>query len=217
MHTGTMFVVPKRKKERPDFTQTQWGEINKICAASSCRVLVFKGKEGYLGVHIEFTGELTHFPSTSNDRQIFYRHYIDKRTGQRKCAPFNGRSVESQVKLRAMKEMFARAILSSGHSLPCFLDERVRITGLFAAKAGRWDVHNQIKPMCDWVQDIGMINDDVHARAMAERKDDWPQAYPDWAGTTTIIIQPESGIGSLIPATIGEMKAVSTGALKLVG
>lgn len=205
-----------KPRGRPEFSQRQWLEIAQIIGASTCSVMVFKGKAGYLGVHIEFTGEVTHFPSTSNDRQIFYRHYVDK-FGRKKSMPFNGRSISSQIKLKAMKELFGTAILNSGHSLPCFLDERVRITGLFAAKSGRWDVHNQIKPMCDWIQDVGLINDDANARVLAERKDDWPEAYPDYERTTTIIIQPEAGIGSLIPATVAEMRAVSTGALQLVG
>lgn len=203
-------------KSNDGFSRGEWQEIAEIANASTCGLLVFLGKEGLLGVHISFTGPLAHFPSTSNGREIRWRHFRDKH-GQKRTVPYNGRSKSQLVRLKAASLRFTQTLANSGHQLPCFLDERVRITGLFAAKAGRWDVHNQIKPMCDWIQDLGIINDDANARANAERKDDWKDKFPDWETTTTIIIQPEKGIRSLIGETIHEMRLVSSGALQLVG
>lgn len=215
-----MFVIAskRRKKKQTDFSAAQYQEIHRIISESTCSLAAYRDKRTgqMLGIHINFTGELAHFPSTSNDRQIFYRTYTDK-LGRKRSAPFNGRSVTAQMRLAAAKEQFLQAVANSGYELPCFFDARVRIVGLFAQKSGRWDVHNQIKPMCDWIQDVGIITDDVNARVLAERKDDWPQAYPDYQTTTTILILPESRIGSLVPATVGEMRLVSTGKLELIG
>lgn len=196
-----------------EFKKEQWLEIANLISESTCKVMVFRGREGLFGVHIELAGPLAHFPSTSNSREI---QWMFAKGGFRNRKPFIGLTMDARARLKALTDLFTVALLRSGHPLPCFLDQEVRVLALFAKKGGRWDSHNQCKPLGDWLEHVGIINDDSRADIQCEKKARFPDAFTDQE-TTTIIIQPLHQIRTLVIETVREQIQTSTGALKLVG
>lgn len=200
-----------RKSERTRFTAKEAAEIEKILEASSCRVLVYKAEQGMHGVHIEFSGPLAHFPSTSNSREI---RWMNQPGGTRR--PFISKSSYQRAHLEAATRAYTQALIDGGHFLPSFGSEPVSVMALFADKKGRWDSHNQTKPLGDWLEEIGLITDDAHADIDCKKQKSFSESLAEMA-RTLIVVQPFSQVQSLEFQTIQEMIQCSTGALKLVG
>jgi hypothetical protein len=211
-----MFVLKGKEATGLKLNKKGAHSLASLISDSTCKVMIFRGKDGLFGLHIEFTGPLAHFPSTSNDRAMHVRWGRDKATGIRKKFHYIGHSNECRLRLDAATRVFTAALMQSGHALPCFHDEQVKVIGLFAHKKGRWDSHNQCKPLGDWLQSIGVINDDTNASITCEKKSWYPARYPD-QDRTLITVQAFSQVRSLMDETIQEMLQTSTGALKLVG
>jgi Holliday junction resolvase RusA-like endonuclease len=54
-------------------------------------------------------------------------------------------------------------------------------------KIGRWDSHNLPKMLCDWLETVGVIQDDCRAEVLVVKRKEY---FNDAAPHTTIIIQP---------------------------
>lgn len=202
-----MQVVPRVKKEKK-FTKEQQRKIAELVTNSTCRVLVFRNPGGgYFGVHIEFTGPLAHFPSTSNDRDIGYL-WGKNRFQQKTRRPFIKLTDSARVRLQAAKQAFTIALCTAGHYLPYFGSTPVSVLALFADKSGRWDSHNMSKPLGDWLEDVGIIDDDANADIDCKKLCFFPWSNRE---TTRIIIQPFSQVVSTEDQAIESLIRTSTG------
>lgn len=134
--------------------------------AGDCRLQIFR-KEGKLcGVWIEFSGDLSRFPSMTNSRPIFW----NKKTRK----PFIGKSKKQTSKLEAITKSYDLAVKNMKTLAPMFLDEPLHVMALLSVYKGRWDSHNASKAICDWLQSVAITNDDSHIECEPKKKSDYP-------------------------------------------
>ena len=89
---------------------------------------------------------------------------------------------KSQRTLDCLAEMTAlwqRALYQSGEPLPTFGATLVRIFVVHAYKPRRYDSHNVPKAVCDWLQYIGVIEDDTNAECFCIKSQDYPAGKCD--------------------------------------
>ncbi len=117
---------------------------------------------------IELHGNAALFPSTSNSKQI----YFNKRTGSR----FVGKSHDAKKRLDLISALFLQEIVTRYNlPIPSFGEFPIHVLALLADRPGRWDSHNYSKPIGDWLQATGIIDDDTHAEIYCVKKTDYPQ------------------------------------------
>ena len=117
---------------------------------------------------IELYGDAALFPSTSNSKQIYY----NKKTGAR----FVGKSHGAKNQLDLISAVFLQEILTRYTlPIPSFGKFPIHVLALLAERPGRWDSHNFSKPIGDWLQSTGIIDDDTFAEIVCVKKDDYPQ------------------------------------------
>lgn len=129
-------------------------------------------------LRIDLSGSLSAIPSTN--RRVIARGRLI-------------RCPKAQAKLNAMTRLFINATASDPDSVR-FGDEPIHVTlvcgerySKIGSRIGRWDSHNLPKMLCDWLETVGIVNDDSRAEVtVVKRKDYFGDAQP----ITTIIIQP---------------------------
>lgn len=165
--------MKKRRSLRPRRRSVQRKVVcNKDDDGSRCRVEIFRhaGSSEILSLWIRLEGELAHFPSTSNSREIGYRWWWDKRTRTRLKKPFIKKSTSQLRRLEAATRLYGQVVGTNSLS---FHDREVTVLVLLAEKAGRFDSHNQCKPIGDWLQQIGVIHDDEAAEIFCVKSSDY--------------------------------------------
>lgn len=117
---------------------------------------------------IELHGNAALFPSTSNSKQI----YFNKKTGSR----FVGKSHDARKRLDLISALFLQEIVTRYNlPIPSFGEFPIHVLALLADRPGRWDSHNYSKPIGDWLQSTGIIDDDTSAEIHCVKKSDFPQ------------------------------------------
>lgn len=189
---------------------------------STCQLRIAREDDRSIrSVWIHFGGTAAHFPSTSNGKMIMRR-----RGGH----AFIGNSPSTQARLQAANYLYLKALLDMGIALPSFDDEFVHVRVLLAKAAWRYDSHNYSKPIADWLQQVGMINDDSRAEVHCAKKIDYAknaganqkkqtetlQPLHETA-TTTIIVTKRAVLQRILEEALYEQLQVSSGDLRLIG
>lgn len=119
---------------------------------------------------IELRGDAALFPSTSNSRQI----YLNRKTGAR----FIGKSSSAKEQLDLISALFLQEIISRYNlPVPSFGEFPIHVLALLADRPGKYDSHNYSKPIGDWIQSTGIIDDDTYAEILCVKKKDYPQGH----------------------------------------
>lgn len=220
-----MAIAFLRSTRRPRLAAPDKGKnASEIAEASICHVQVFRYPEwqpeaGELAsIWIEFAGPLANIPSSSNTHVI-------RQAGNKR---FVGRSSTTLDRLQAATWKYRGALMETGENAPSFLDTPVLVTALIAHKPGRWDDHNCTKFIGDWLQDVGIINDDQNAVINCYKKSRFPDrgdtqrfrngfCIADFLKTTRIIIQPWAEVAGLIQKDLLVYQRISTGQDRVIG
>jgi hypothetical protein len=126
---------------------------------STCKVICPRSTgDELMNIQIEFTGALLQLPS-SNDRVPF-------RAGRFLTLDWHK---EGAARLDAMTQLYTQALVTEGLPPPTFGKNPVHIHIVLGHRKGRWDCHNTPKAVCDWLEDIGLIDDDSRAQCWASR------------------------------------------------
>jgi Holliday junction resolvase RusA-like endonuclease len=133
---------------------------------------------------LDFFGPLSAIPSTTNGRLVVRGRSM--------------KSPEALAKLTAMSWLFhqetrlIRPLVTYKEPVHVLLilGERYDKRG---RKIHRWDSHNMVKAVGDWLQAMGVVQDDSHAEIEPKKRVDYfrlPSGERDIRPLTTIIIQP---------------------------
>ena len=72
--------------------------------------------------------------------------------------------------------MFLQEVLTRyGLPVPSFGQVPVHVLALLSDRTGKFDSHNYSKPIGDWLQHTGIIDDDTYAEILCVKKSDYPQ------------------------------------------
>lgn len=153
---------------------------DKLVKNSFIAIKKFDDEKGLRGIWIDIGGDLAMFPSTSNSRLIRSR-------GRSRAILI--KNPKHQVRLAATKNIYVTELVKMGEPLPSFGSESTHLTILLSTCGRRHDSHNYTKPICDWLVDVGLIDDDSNCEAQAYKKGDKIQSCFEIAASTTIILQ----------------------------
>jgi len=140
----------------------------------------FEDEKGLRGVWLDIGGDLAMFPSTSNSKLIRSR-------GRNRAKLI--KNPKHQLRLAATKNIYVTELVKMGEPLPSFGSEATHLTILLSTSGRRHDSHNYTKPICDWLVDVGLIDDDSNCEAQAYKKGDKTQTCFEIPASTTIILQ----------------------------
>lgn len=133
-----------------------------------CQVEVLKWRGVLCALVIELHGDAALFPSTSNSKQIYY----NKSSGAR----FIGKSSTASDRLKLISAVFLQEIMTRyGLPVPSFGEFPIHVLALLTDRPGKYDSHNYSKPIGDWLQSTGIIDDDTQAEILCLKKSDYPQ------------------------------------------
>jgi len=130
---------------------------------SSCDI-----SKGPFGMHIVFKGAAAHFPSTSNNKVAFMPK------GAR--FPIITHSSEHKKQLKLISSIFDAELANDDSELMTFGSEPTHIL-IALPDNKKSDSHNYSKPVCDWLQLHGIIDNDKDAEAFCIRKSDYPSLF----------------------------------------
>lgn len=169
---------------------------------SFCLVKI-EHKAGELhGMRIDLYGEAAHFPSTANQHRVGYRQ---TRNGLK---PYVRKDQRAQRNLEFSMWLLKKAILATEKPWPQFGDEPIHILAALADRPVRFDSHNFAKAIGDWVQAMGLTNDDTYAEIFCIKKTDYPALFPD-PKFTSLIIQRRSNLAVLNEAYYGAIRCAA--------
>lgn len=171
---------------------------------SFCAIKLFGSPIAPIGLWIEFAGPATRLISKSNKMGILYK--FAKGGGK---IPYIGKNAEQKGRESALTQLLLEAFVREGISVPRF-QTKTDIIATLGAQSGRWDSHNCTKFIGDWLQGLGIINDDSDAEIKCFKKSDYLDDT-EILGTTQIIIQPRDQVSMLTEDYIGKVKRASTG------
>lgn len=126
------------------------------------------------------------FPSTSNSRDIRHK-WITTKTGERKKIPFLGRKSEHLAALDRISTLYYGAVNRANIEPPTMGAAPVFIEILLPDRPGVWDSHNYSKPIADWLEDVGVIENDCRATVLCYKRSMYP-VYGADADMTSIVI-----------------------------
>lgn len=207
-----------------------------------CEVMAFRNAERELeAVWIELSGSIASFPSTSNSREVGY-HWTRTKTGQREKLPYIRKSRSQLARLEAATWHY-RAALNRSSEPPAlsFGSTRVHVLALLAHRPGRFDSHNMSKPIGDWLEAIGLIENDTNAEIDCRKKSEYKDigraelapipgrtvhdhvlrdaARQFWAQHTTLLCIQRRGrvVQAINEARDLELLIISTGKRQIIG
>lgn len=128
---------------------------------------------------IILSGPVAQIPSSSNTHRVARR---GRQFAVRK-------SQDTMDRLAEMSALWQRALYQSGEPLPAFGSTLVRIFVVHAFKPRRFDSHNVPKAVCDWLQYIGVIDDDTNAECFCIKAQDYPAGKCDQRYTSIYITE----------------------------
>lgn len=179
--------------------------FRETAAQSFCVVRRFTKETELVGLWIEFGGLAANLPSVTNSREIAWAFV---KGGKKR--PIIRKSSNSIGRIEALSHLFIEAIVKEGFGVPTFGESEVQVTALLAKKSGRWDSHNASKVIGDWLEDVGILNDDKQAEILPIKKTDYLNDN-EILGTTLLIIQPKRQVKSITEAYIQDVRKASTG------
>ena len=108
--------------------------------------------------------------------------------------------------MKAAEALYENAVLDSKHPKASFGDAKTHVlVGLARHPQNcRFDSHNMCKPIGDWLQAIGLIDDDTNTEIYCYKKTEYPEE--EYKATTTIIIQLRETIQVLNEAYFSAIK-----------
>ena len=160
---------------------------------SVCKVQLHKASGALIGVTIEFAGDLANLPSKSNDKMILWK--------QRRIM----NSPKSQAKVMLMTNAYTTALMDMGELAPTFFDAAVHVTALLSSRMKRQDSHNACKVVGDWLEKVGIVNNDKQAQIWALRRSDYSTLCKE-SDSTRIEVQLLSAVQNLVEATVLECR-----------
>ena len=160
---------------------------------SVCKVQLHKTGGALIGVTIEFAGDLANLPSKSNDKMILWK--------QRRIM----NSPKSQAKVALMTNAYTTALMDMGELAPTFHDAAVHVTALLSSRMKRQDSHNACKVVGDWLEKIGLIDNDKHAQIFAMRRSDYSGLSKE-SDSTCITVQLLSAVQNVIESAVLECR-----------
>ena len=129
-----------------------------LVQTSGCRVICPRTTGEPLNLQIEFSGALLQLPS-NNDKRPF-------KAGRFTVVDWHK---EAAARLQAMTFLFTKATMQAGILPPSFGETPVHIQILLGHRKGRWDCHNTPKAVCDWLEDVKVIDNDSRAQCWATK------------------------------------------------
>ena len=132
-------------------------------------------------VDISLSGKLAVFPSTSNNREIGYRNY------RTRSKPFIRKSKSQLERLEAAKIAYVNHFFSQSLLLPRFNNALVIVSVFLCSGRGIRDSHNYSKPIGDWLEDIGLIDNDKDAEIHCYKQSDYPRLFNKITQSSTYI------------------------------
>lgn len=149
-------------------TSTKGNEyLRAFTHGSTCSLIPYFENETLMGLSIHLYGPIAALPSC-NTKDIGKRYVTNKRTGRRTLVPLQRKSDRQLAYLSALTSLYAAELLKNQvYPPPTFGDRLVTLT-LIASEAGRrgrWDSSNLIKFLSDWLEDVGLVEDDHRVEA----------------------------------------------------
>lgn len=158
---------------------------DRLIAESVCEVAVIGAP--LEAIQIKFGGPLAELPS-ANRHEIAAKKVRNAKTGKVSVIRFSKKTNAQLAKLQVMSTLYALATARAGiYPPPTFGAEKVHILVLASNGArGRrkWDVENVLKYTSDWLEDVGVIDDDSQAEPHPFKAQDYGREQ----GETTIFI-----------------------------
>jgi len=142
-------------------------------------------------VWLKLKGKLVLFPSKSN--VSFMR---------------SKKRDDMKARLYALTQLYAASLLEAAAELPEFGNDLVHVALFCGKHSGRFDSHNQVKALGDWLESISLIKDDSQAEIHVFKKEDYPREFRDCSYSDLIIQRRESLEGVLYEA-ITKIKAAA--------
>jgi hypothetical protein len=150
-------------------------------------------------ITLELGGKIAHFPSKSNISHVW-----------------NAKRIDMKVRLYALTQLYVAKLIEMGEPLPSFGEDRIHALLLCARHKVHFDSHNETKALCDWLEAVGVVDNDTQIEAEAKKKE-WYVPEMSEQFTSTVIIQRFQNVRSLIRETCFELLSVAAGSVLLVG
>ncbi len=154
-------------------------------AKSVCTVESLPG-----GLVIQFAGLLANPPNKSNDNTVI--------RGRIK------RGIKTIGKMAAMRDLYIMALIDKGIMPPAF-DVPVHVWIYLSPAASRQDSHNTPKAIGDWLEMVGIVENDKHAQIWPFRVRDYPQLQNDLS-VLRIEVQPQHQLTGALERVILESR-----------
>lgn len=180
--------------------------------SSRCEVKITQDDMGLLqGVGILLFGPIAHFPSKSNDQKVAFRTGANGHSR----VPYIRSSTRTKERLALLSWHYRRALSDIGVTEPpSFGPQAVYVQALFANKPGVWDVHNQPKAACDWLQEIGLVFNDSQIEPHFHKKINLDKLCTA-PFCTRIIVMPWDTALPIFEQSLANAAQVALGNLKL--
>lgn len=147
---------------------------SKLLTSSQCLLRLRRDARGnLLRLVIEFHGELSNLPAKSNDHR----------------STSSGKVVHSEklkVQLSALTELYHYERLRRGLGHISFGNTPIHCQAFLGPKMHKQDSHNAPKLIGDWLESIGVVNNDRHAQIWPAFWSDYPP-YREDSGTVLVI------------------------------
>lgn len=139
---------------------------------------VINDKLTYLA--LTFTGAVAVIPSTSNTKAIYMN---------RQGRPFLGKNHKHKTRLNEMRDAYFIGLLNRNATPQqiSFGKEQVHVMVLASHANDRTDSHNLSKGLCDWLEDVGIIENDKAAQCWCARATDYKRGETE---KTLVVIRP---------------------------
>lgn len=127
--------------------------------------------KGLLWVLIRLPDYMQHFKASGNDTRI-----VRSKAGRSFVIHTGNHTPE----MKNLEHEFRYKWLNKGMfttPVECLMVFGKRKTG------GRWDSHNQLKAACDFLQRVGIVEDDHLIEATARRRESYKNIFPDSYGS----------------------------------
>lgn len=137
------------------------------------------------GYTIELFGDASRIPSTSNNKRAFYIPKLKR--------AIITHSAEHKKRLKFLTNLYVEEVLRMG-MLPPHMPELVTIIVILGKQ--RVDSHNMPKPIGDWLEEIGVLDNDIYAEILPFKADE----HPEWGvptDRTTIHIMARASAAAL--------------------
>jgi hypothetical protein len=176
-------------------------ELLSIVAGSTISLHIKANDENNQPTHLvlEVTGEAARIPSTTNSRLNMFRKSgvaaeiakILRGQGnpylhaKKALALLNTTRVIStinpqhRIRLAALSRLYDAIKIKPRRPLICDKDNRWLVTVHIHRDLHRVDTHNLTKPICDWLQEVGLIDNDKFIECFPVRNADFATETPD--------------------------------------